>query len=124
MNFPSTDQSTASDLEFEVTVDEALAPESASPAKPATVVLVIIPSPMTKKKPPPTKNLARRMSCITARASRPAMAASSGEPHRHRARERQHPLPVAHRRQQVHQQRRALGHPPAHARGTASARLA
>jgi hypothetical protein len=43
MNFPSTDQSNASTLEFEVTLDEAIEPESASPAKPATAVLVIIP---------------------------------------------------------------------------------
>ena len=43
MNFPSTNQSDASNLEFEVTVDEAIEPASASPAKPATAVLVIIP---------------------------------------------------------------------------------
>lgn len=43
MNFPSTNQSDASAFEFEVTLDEAIEPESASPAKPATAVLVIIP---------------------------------------------------------------------------------
>lgn len=43
MNFPSTNQSDASMFEFEVVLDEALAPESASPAKPAMAVLVIIP---------------------------------------------------------------------------------
>ena len=43
MNFPSKSRPDASDLEFEVTVDEASEPASASPAKPATVVLVIIP---------------------------------------------------------------------------------
>jgi len=45
--------------------------------------------------------------------------------HRHRARERQDPLSVTHRRQHVvHQQRSALDHPPAHARRAKSARLA
>jgi hypothetical protein len=43
MNSPSTDQSSASNLEFEVILDEAIEPASASPAKPATAVLVIIP---------------------------------------------------------------------------------
>lgn len=43
MNFPSLNQSDANDHEFEVTLDEAIEPASASPAKPATVVLVIIP---------------------------------------------------------------------------------
>ena len=43
MNFPSTNQSDASNLEFEVTLDEAIESESASPATPATAVLVIIP---------------------------------------------------------------------------------
>ena len=43
MNFPSTNRSNASDLEFEVTFDEAIEPASESPAKPATAVLVIIP---------------------------------------------------------------------------------
>jgi hypothetical protein len=43
MNFPRTNQSNASTLEFEVTLDEAMEPASASPAKPATAVLVIIP---------------------------------------------------------------------------------
>ena len=43
MNLPSTNQSDASHLEFEVTLDEAIEPEPASPAKPATAVLVIIP---------------------------------------------------------------------------------
>ena len=43
MNFPSKSRPDASDLEFEVTLDEASEPASASPAKPATVVLVIIP---------------------------------------------------------------------------------
>lgn len=43
MNFPSTNPSSAIDLEFEVIVDEAIEPASASPAKPATAVLVIIP---------------------------------------------------------------------------------
>ena len=43
MNFPSTNQSDANDHEFEVTLDEAIEPASASPAKPATAVLVIIP---------------------------------------------------------------------------------
>ncbi len=43
MNFPSTNQSDANNLEFEVTLDEAIEPASASPAKPATAVLVIIP---------------------------------------------------------------------------------
>jgi len=43
MNFPSTNQSNASDLEFEVTLDEATEPGSTSPAKPATAVLVMIP---------------------------------------------------------------------------------
>jgi hypothetical protein len=43
MNFPSTNQSDTNNLEFEVTLDEAIEPESASPAKPATAVLVIIP---------------------------------------------------------------------------------
>lgn len=43
MNFPSTNHADASNLEFEVTLDEAIEPESASPAKPATAVLVIIP---------------------------------------------------------------------------------
>ena len=43
MNFPSTNRSNASDLEFEVTFDEAIEPASESPAKPVTPVLVIIP---------------------------------------------------------------------------------
>jgi hypothetical protein len=43
MNLPSTNQSDANGLEFEVTLDEAIEPASASPAKPATAVLVIIP---------------------------------------------------------------------------------
>ncbi len=43
MNFPSLNQSDANDHEFEVTLDEAIEPASASPAKPATAVLVIIP---------------------------------------------------------------------------------
>lgn len=43
MNFPSTNQSNASSLEFEVILDESIEPASASPAKPATEVLVIIP---------------------------------------------------------------------------------
>ena len=43
MNLPSTNQSDATNPEFEVTVDEAIEPASASPAKPATAVLVIIP---------------------------------------------------------------------------------
>lgn len=43
MNFPSTNQSDANNLEFEVILDEATEPASASPAKPATAVLVIIP---------------------------------------------------------------------------------
>jgi hypothetical protein len=43
MNSPSTDQSSASNLEFEVILDEAIEPASASPAKPATAILVIIP---------------------------------------------------------------------------------
>ena len=43
MNFPSTNQSNASDLEFEMTFDEAIEPALESPAKPATAVLVIIP---------------------------------------------------------------------------------
>ncbi len=43
MNFPSTNQSDANDHEFEVTLDEAIEPASAIPAKPATAVLVIIP---------------------------------------------------------------------------------
>lgn len=38
MNFPSTNQSDANDHEFEVTLDEAIEPASASPAKPATAV--------------------------------------------------------------------------------------
>ena len=43
MNSPSTNRSSASNLEFEVILDEAIEPASASPAKPATAVLVIIP---------------------------------------------------------------------------------
>jgi len=43
MNFPSTSPVGGSNHEFEVIVDEAMEPESASPAKPATEVLVIIP---------------------------------------------------------------------------------
>jgi hypothetical protein len=43
MNSSSTNQSNASNLEFEVNLDEAIEPASASPAKPATAVLVIIP---------------------------------------------------------------------------------
>ena len=43
MNFPGTNQADGSKYEFEVIVDEAIEPESASPAKPATEVLVIIP---------------------------------------------------------------------------------
>lgn len=43
MNFPSTNQSDANNLEFEVILDEASEPASASPAKPAMAVLVIIP---------------------------------------------------------------------------------
>ena len=43
MNFPSTNQADAINLEFEVILDEAIEPASASPAKPATAVLVIIP---------------------------------------------------------------------------------
>jgi len=46
MNFPGTNQADGSKYEFEVIVDEAIEPESASPAspaKPAKEVLVIIP---------------------------------------------------------------------------------
>ncbi len=43
MNFPSTNQSDANGSDFEVTFDEAIEPTPASPAKPATAVLVIIP---------------------------------------------------------------------------------
>jgi hypothetical protein len=42
MNFPSTNQSDANNLEFEVTLDEAIKPASASPAKPATPVLIMV----------------------------------------------------------------------------------
>ncbi len=41
MNFPSTSPVGGSNHEFEVIVDEAIEPESASPAKPATEVFVI-----------------------------------------------------------------------------------
>ena len=43
MNFPSTNQSNGNGLDFEVILDEAIEPASASPAKPARGVLVIIP---------------------------------------------------------------------------------
>lgn len=43
MNFPSENQSDANNLEFQVILDESIEPASASPAKPATEVLVIIP---------------------------------------------------------------------------------
>lgn len=43
MNFPSTNESDTTNLEFEVIIDEAIEPESGSAAKPATSVVVIIP---------------------------------------------------------------------------------
>lgn len=43
MNFPSANQANANGLDFEVILEEAIEPASASPAKPATAVLVIIP---------------------------------------------------------------------------------
>jgi hypothetical protein len=43
MNYPGTNPVGGSNHEFEVILDEAIEPESASPAKPAMEVLVIIP---------------------------------------------------------------------------------
>lgn len=43
MNFPSTNPVDDNNHEFEVMLDEGSEAESASPAKPATEVLVIIP---------------------------------------------------------------------------------
>jgi len=43
MNFSSATQASANGPDFEVILDEAIEPASASPAKPATAVLVIIP---------------------------------------------------------------------------------
>ncbi len=43
MNFPSAHQDEPRNHEFEVILDEAIEPESESPAKPATAILVIIP---------------------------------------------------------------------------------
>jgi len=43
MNFPGTNPVDDSNHEFEVILEEAIEPESASPAKPATEVIVIIP---------------------------------------------------------------------------------
>ncbi len=43
MNYPSTNPAKASNLDFEVTLEDASEPGSESPAKPATTVLVIIP---------------------------------------------------------------------------------
>lgn len=43
MNFPSAHQDEPSSQDFELTLEETSEPESESPAKPATEVLVIIP---------------------------------------------------------------------------------
>lgn len=43
MNFPSAHQDEPSNPDFELTLEEAIEPESESQAKPATAILVIIP---------------------------------------------------------------------------------
>ena len=43
MNFPSADPDEPSNPDFELILEEANEPESESPAKPATAILVIIP---------------------------------------------------------------------------------